>query len=439
MNKISVQPESIPKSKIHDPQSDAPKRILLLFTTTGYNAQDFVDAARKLGAEVVVGSDRCHVLKDPWMDGALPLRFGNPEKSAERIVQYAREKPVGAIVAIGDKPTMAAALACKALRLPCNSVEAVAACRNKLKARQMFQKAGLPVPEFTSYPVDSDGEEIARKVGYPCVLKPLSLSASQGVIRADSPSEFAEAFRRITRLLKSSEVQVTREKTHDRILVEDYIEGREVALEGILEKGHLRVLALFDKPDPLEGPFFEETLYVTPSRFGHNVQIQIQRCCEQAAQALGLLHGPIHAEARVNPRGVWIIEVAARSIGGLCSRTLRFGTGMSLEELIIRQALGMRVPSYQRQKAAAGVMMIPIPRAGFLRKVGGVEEALALAGIKEVIITAKLGQKLLPLPEGASYLGFVFARATSPSKIERLLRSAHEKLRFDITPELPVV
>src|SRR5881628_1997106 len=180
MNKISVQPKSIPESEIHNSRSKAPKRVLLLFTTTGYNAQDFIAAARKLGVEVVAGTDRCHVLKDPWMDGALPLRFGNPEKSAERIVQYAREKPVGAIVAIGDKPTVAAALACKALRLPCNSVEAVAACRSKLKARQLFQRAGLPVPEFISYPVDSDGDQLARKVGYPCVLKPLSLSASQG-------------------------------------------------------------------------------------------------------------------------------------------------------------------------------------------------------------------------------------------------------------------
>jgi biotin carboxylase len=436
---ISRQPELNPKSEIHSPRSGARPHILLLFTTTGYNAQDFIDAARNVGAEVVVGTDRCHVLKDPWMDGALPLRFGNPEKSAERIVQYAREKPVGAIVAIGDKPTMAAALACEALGLPCNSVESVAACRNKLKTRQLFQKGGLPVPGFTSYPIDSDGVRIARKVGYPCVLKPLSLSASQGVIRANSPHEFTKAFRRIARLLKSPDVRVTREKTHDQILVEDYIKGREVALEGILEKGHLKVLALFDKPDPLEGPFFEETLYVTPSRLGRDLQRQIQHRCEQAAQALGLLHGPIHAEARVNPRGVWIIEVAARSIGGLCSRTLRFGTGMSLEELILRQALGMTIPSYRRQKRAAGVMMIPIPRSGFLREVKGVQKVLALPGIKEVVITAKLGQKLAPLPEGASYLGFIFAQSASPSRVEKLLRSAHRQLQFKIAPDLPVV
>jgi biotin carboxylase len=415
------------------------QRILLLFTTTGYNAQDFVAAAKKLGIEVVAGTDRCHMLEDPWRDGALPLRFGNPQKSAEHIVQYARQKPVSAIIAVGDKPTLTAALACRALGLPCNSVEAVAACRNKITARQLFQKAGLPVPEFSSYPIDSDGSRIATKVRYPCVLKPLSLSASQGVIRADSPDDFAKGFRRIARLLKTPEIRATREKTLNRILVEDYIEGQELALEGMLEKGRLKVLALFDKPDPMHGPFFEETIYITPSCVDPEIQEQIHRRCEQAAEAVGLLQGPIHVEIRVNSRGVWIVEIAARSIGGLCSRTLRFGTGMSLEELIIRQALAMNIPSYQRRKAAAGVMMIPIPKAGFLHEVEGVEKAWALEGIQEVTITAKLGQKLVPLPEGASYLGFIFAIGASPLAVERLLRSAHGKLRFDITPELPVI
>jgi len=415
------------------------KRILLLFTTTGYNAADFLQAASRLGVEVIPGTDRCHILEDPWGDDAIPLRFADTKKSVRTILQHVRKKPVNAIIAVGDKPTLTAALACQALGFPHNPPQAAAACRNKFVARQLLQKAGLAVPGFGCYSIHSDFDEIASRVRYPCVLKPLSLSASQGVIRADSPDEFIDAFQRITRLLKLPEIRATREKTLDQILVEDYIEGREVALEGILEEGRLKVLALFDKPDPLEGPFFEETLYVTPSRHGRDTQRRIQNCCQRAAWALGLRHGPIHAEARVNAQGAWIIEVAARSIGGLCSRTLRFGTGMSLEELILRQALGMSVPSYQRQKTAGGVMMIPIPRAGFLRETKGVRRALMLEGVREVVVTAKPGQKLVPLPDGASYLGFIFVRANSPLKVENLLRAAHRKLRFDITPELPVV
>jgi biotin carboxylase len=437
MNKTSRGTESNHQATICNPQLR--KRILLLFTTTGYNTGDFLEAARKLGVEVIPGTDRCHILKDPWGDDAIPLRFADTKKSVQTILQHVRKKPVSAIVAVGDKPTLTAALACQALGFPHNPLQAVAACRNKFVARQLLQKAGLPVPGFGCYSIDSDFDQMAGAIRYPCVLKPLSLSASQGVIRADSPDEFVNAFRRINRLLQLPEIRTTREKTLDQILVEDYIEGREVALEGILEEGRLKTLALFDKPDPLEGPFFEETLYVTPSRLDSKTQRRIQNCCQAAARALGLRHGPIHAEARVNAQGVWIIEVAGRSIGGLCSRTLRFGTGISLEELILRQALGMSIPSYQRRKTAAGAMMIPIPRAGFLQETKGVGKALMLRGVREVVITAKPGQKLVPLPEGASYLGFIFAGGSSPAKVENLLRSAHRKLRFNITPELPVV
>ena len=415
------------------------KRILLLFTTTGYNAEDFVNAAKKLGVKVVPGTDRCHVLDDPWMDGAIPLRFANSQRAAQAILRYCEKNPIHAILAIGDKPTLTAALASQALGLPYNPPEAVEACRNKLKLRQLLRKAGLAVPDFSCYSIDQDVEPIAKRPSYPCVLKPLSLSASQGVIRADSPDQFIEAFRRIAALLKSPPIQATREKTHDRILVEDYIEGQEVALEGILERGRLKVLALFDKPDPLEGPFFEETLYVTPSRLEPQTQNQIAGCAAQATQALGLVDGPIHAELRVNERGPWVLEVAARSIGGLCSRTLRFGTGLSLEELIIRHALRIKIPSLQRQKAAAGVMMIPIPRAGYFRGLTGMDKALALGGIEEITITAKAGQKLVPLPEGSSYLGFIFARSRSPTRVEQILRTAHSKLRFEIAPHLAIL
>jgi biotin carboxylase len=367
------------------------------------------------------------------------LRFGSPARSAKAVLQYAEKNPIDAIVAIGDKPTLTAALASKALKLPYNPPEAVEACRNKLKSRQLLRKAGLPVPNFHCHSTDEEPGPIAETTHFPCVLKPLSLSASQGVIRANHPQEFVKAFKRIAALLRNPAIQVSREDTNDSILVEDFVEGKEVALEGILERGRLTVLALFDKPDPLDGPFFEETLYVTPSRLTPEGQAQLAQTTVLATRALGIVDGPIHAELRVNSRGPWILEVAARSIGGLCSRTLRFGTGISLEELVIRHALGMDLPSTDLERGASGVMMIPIPRSGYLHRVTGIEEALALAGIEEVTITAKPGQKLIPLPEGSSYLGFIFSRGTSPQRVEEALKAAHRKLRFEITPDLPVV
>ncbi|HBY98030.1 MAG TPA: phosphoribosylglycinamide synthetase, partial [Chloroflexi bacterium] len=276
---------------------------------------------------------------------------------------------------------------------------------------------------------------LAAQVRYPCVVKPQVLSGSRGVIRADSAEEFVAAFTRTVRLLRSLGFA----PGTTGVLVEEYIPGREVALEGLLTGHGLKVLALFDKPDPLEGPFFEETIYVTPSRLPGAVQAAIVECASAAAAALGLRTGPVHAELRVNERGPFMLEVAGRSIGGLCSQTLRFGTDMSLEELILRQAFGFEVESLSRVGSAGGVMMIPIPGAGILRCVEGIEEAGAVPGVEGVEITARIDHRLVPLPEGASYLGFIFARGERPEEVEGALREAHRRLRFRIDEELPVI
>ena len=301
--------------------------------------------------------------------------------------------------------------------------------------RKVLAAGGIPSPHFELVSISADPANIASGVNFPCVLKPLSLSASRGVIRANNPREFVNAFQRVVSILSSSDVKSRKDARAQQILVEDFIPGIEVALEGILIRGRLKVLAIFDKPDPLDGPFFEETLYITPSRLPVNVQSDIISCTARTAEVLGLREGPVHAELRVNDDGAWIIEIAARSIGGLCARTLRFGTGISLEELIIRHAIGMEVESLQRERQPAGVMMIPIPHAGVLREVRGKIEAEQVAGIEEVTISIPLGQEVLPLPEGASYLGFIFARGSTPESVEASLREAHRRLEFVIAVE----
>ena len=281
------------------------------------------------------------------------------------------------------------------------------------------------------------------------MLKPLALSASRGVIRADDPEQFVKAFGRIRALLRSPDVQVMREETSDFIQVEAYVEGQEIAVEGLMDRGRLKVLAIFDKPDALVGPFFEETIYVTPSRLKAGVQEAVVGALGRAVEALGLYHGPLHAEFRLAPDGalpqnIWVMEVAARSIGGLCSRALRFcspsvGEAVSLEELLIELALGRDVSDVRREASASGVMMIPVPQAGVYEGVEGLERARETRGIEDVVITAKPAEKLVPLPEGASYLGFIFARGPSPELVEGALRRAHQELRFLITQALPVV
>jgi len=422
-------------SRSHDPQlithNQQPKKLLLIGATTGYQTRVFAGAAEKLGYTLQLATDRCHILDDPWGDHALPLRFEDPEGAAQAI---ATSEPIDGIVAVGDRPAYIAALAAARLNLAYNSPDSVLACRNKFVARERFRAAGLLVPKFRRIPVSGDPRAAAEAAHYPCVLKPLGLSASRGVIRANNPREFAAAFHRIAALLDDPDIRCFHEDHHRFIQVESFIEGREFALEGIVTHGRLRVLAIFDKPDPLDGPFFEETIYVTPSRESIAAQSEITRTTEAAVKALGLTHGPIHAEMRVNSRGVWMLEVAARPIGGLCARVLP-----GLEELILRHAAGEDVAQIPLAGEAAGVMMIPIPREGVYVAVDGLENAKAQPAIEDVIITAKQGQKLIPLPEGNSYLGFIFARAESPQEVERVLRRAHQQLHFEVATALPVV
>lgn len=431
------------------------KRLLILATTTGYQTRAFVDAAGKLGLGVVFGTDRCHVLEDPWRDGAIAVRFEDPEESAARIVEYARTAPVEAVVALGDRPTPTAARACRTLGLPFHPPAAADVCRDKYRSRERLRAAGLSVPSFERFALAADPAEIlagtAQPVRFPCVLKPLALSASRGVIRADNPAEFRSAFERIRSLLSAPEVRVLREATSDFIQVEEYVGGDEIAVEGLVDRGRLRVLAIFDKPDPLTGPFFEETIYLTPSGLPREVQAAVVRTLDHAVSELGLDHGPLHAELRLGPRGasplsIWIMEIAARSIGGLCSRALRFCSAepaeaepVSLEELLIRLALGENVDRFRREAAASGVMMIPIPEAGVYEGVHSVDEARETPGVEDVMITVKPTERLVPLPEGSSYLGFIFARRESPEFVEDALRAAHGKLKFQIARALPVV
>ena len=411
------------------------KRILLLLPTKTYRAEAFLSAASQLGVVVAIGSDQPQTLSELSPRKSLVLNFSKPEQATEEILTLSQTHPIDAIVGVDDGTTVLASMAAKALSLPHNSVESARMTRSKYEMRKVVAAARIPSPRFELVSIDTDPAKAARCISFPCVLKPLCLSASRGVIRANDPEEFAVAFRRIVDILDSPDLKARKDPRTQQILVEGFIPGTEVALEGILTQGHLKVLTIFDKPDPLDGPFFEETLYVTPSRLPVSVQDDIISCTARTAEALGLREGPVHAELRVNDDGVWIIEIAARSIGGLCARTLRFGTGVSLEELIIRHAIGMEVESLQRERQPAGVMMIPIPNAGILREVRGKTDAEQVADIEEVTISIPIGQEVLPLPEGSSYLGFIFARGSTPESVEASLREAHRRLEFVITVE----
>ena len=340
-------------------------RVLLIAATTGYQTRAFGEAAERLGVELVFATDRCHQLDDPWRDGAIPVSFHDDAAFLEAIGEAARHRPVHGVLAVGDRPAVFAALACEALGLPGHPPAAARASGNKLETRRRFAAAGLPGPAFCEVMLDSALDAVRPGFEFPCVVKPLALSGSRGVIRADDPGTLHAALERVQRLLSRADIRERRYPSDDRVVLEAFIPGREYAVEGVVEDGTLRVLAVFDKPNPLDGPFFEESIYVTPSAQSAAEQRRMEQAVADAVGALGLRHGPVHAECRVNEVGVFVLEVAARPIGGLCAQALRFqGPGsvvLPLEELLLRHALGEPLSGYRRETDASAVMMIPDP------------------------------------------------------------------------------
>jgi D-alanine-D-alanine ligase-like ATP-grasp enzyme len=431
----------------------ARKKLLLFAAKLGYQTRSLDEAAQRLGVDVIFVTDRCHQLDDPWGDRAIAVHFESAEVAAYAVMEAVRKlgpngevATIDGILAFGDRPAVTAAYVARGLGIAYNHPAAVEACRSKLRMREVFRDSGLRGPWFRSVAVSPTPEPSLLGLTYPCVLKPMSLSASQGVVRANSREEFVAAAERIGRLLGSPEILARKEAGLDRLIVEGFLAGREVAVEGLLTDGELRVLAIFDKPDPLDGPYFEETIYVTPSRLSAVELREIERSARDAARAIGLTQGPVHAEFRVNEEGVWPLEVAPRPIGGLCARALRFvgasGDGapapIGLEELLLRHAVGLPGVEWAREAEASGVMMIPVPKSGVLERVEGAAAARGVAGITDVEITARVHDFIAAWPEGSSYLGFLFARGAEPEAVERALREAHAELKFTITDRLAV-
>ena len=413
--------------------ADRAKRIMLLMSPATYRAAAFLEAARDLSIEPVSVVDMPDHLQEYWAQ-THGVDFSDTSRATTTIVELAQLDGVDALISVDDSATELAARAGRMLGVPHNAPEAAVAARDKHIMRSMLAAGGVRCPSFRTVPADADAATYAADLAYPAVVKPTRLSGSRGVIRANTPDELVSAVTRLQAILKSDGNDLAKTE----ILIEDYVPGHEVAVEGLLTDGELHVLTIFDKPDPLVGPFFEETIYTTPSRLPVEIQDAIARETAACATALGLRTGPVHAELRVNESGPWILEIAGRSIGGLCSTVLSFGAGMCLEELILRHAVGMEIPSYDRTGNAAGVMMIPIPKAGILRSVEGIDDASEVEHIDGIEITAKLNYPIKPLPEGASYLGFIFARADTPEVVEAALRDAHARLRIQIDPMMVI-
>lgn len=390
--------------------------VVIVTSCESYRTADFIAAAKTLRLDLVIATDA----ESPFTRGhhQILVDLDDPRAAAETITLHVPK--ADAVVAVDDQGVQTVALAAAALGLPANPSSAADATRNKLAMRIMLAKAGVSQPEFSSVGPGELGET-ADRLGLPVVVKPLSLSASRGVIRLDNVSDAPAVEARIRRILEEAG-----RGRDDQLIAERYVDGAEAILEGILVAGELEVLAIIDKPVPLVGPFFEETMFVSPSRLGSDTQSRIVETVHQAVDAIGLRTGPIHAEVRISENGdVHVIEVAARSIGGLCGRSLSFGLlAEPLESLVIRSALGLAKEFAAASKPATGVMMLPIPAAGVMSEVSNIGDALEIAGVDSIEITVPSGRVVRPLPEGDRYLGFVFASGLTPADVERSLATA---------------
>lgn len=411
-------------------------RLLLVIPASTYRTHDFMSAAERLDIELVVATNFDPALSALVEDTTLAVNFAKVKDVRRQARRYAARKPLDYVLGVDDQSAYIAAVIADELNLPHNPLSALERARNKFLMRQAISEAGMLSPWFRLFPLKKNSAKIASEIKFPVVVKPTFLSASRGVSRVDSAGELAEALANIRQLMEVPEVRYRAYgKEAARVLVESYIPGVEVALEGLLTNGELKTLAIFDKPDPLEGPHFVETIYLTPSRLPAYVQREVIHTVARGANALGLATGPIHAEVRINEKGAYLVEIAARSIGGLCSRALRFDGGMSLEELILRHTIGEDVAHIQRDSQAAGVMMIPIPKAGILSSVDGKEEAKQVEGIEDIIISIPKNHPVQPMPRGGKYLGFIFSRGDSPERAEAAIRKAHRKLNININPD----
>ncbi len=408
------------------------QQVLLLLPAASYRNQAFRAAAQKLGVEIIAAADYCHRLAPQWgLDPLMALPFDRPRRALALALRHLGTRP-DAVLAVDDHAVELAALLSRKLGLPGSPVRSVRLLRDKLAFRTLQKRHRMNHPWFRHLRSDADPAAL-RAVRFPAVVKARRLSASRGVIRADNRLELIRSIAQVRRIQKQGD----RDAARLGLVIEQFIPGREYALEGLLADGHLQVLALFDKPDPLDGPYFEETIYVTPSQLPRRMQRAAVREVEQACRHAGLASGPVHAEFRINERGIWLLEIAPRSIGGLCGSVLTHALGMTLEELILRHALGRPLPP-PRHRAACGVMMVPIPARGILDGVTGLEEALAVTGVTGIRITAERGQIVAPAPEGTGYLGFIFARGRTVARVETSLRDALKRLDIKIRPEVPL-
>ena len=410
--------------------------VILIIPSASYRTGPFMNAIKKLDLKVLVISDKSQVFSGKYPDNLIIINFNHWKDKSVEISKWAKNNGLKAVIGVDEESIVLAANLSNFLNVDHNSIESVLLTKNKYLMRTELKKTGLCSPWFKIFSIYESSNKIINEISFPCVIKPTFLSGSRGVMRVNTKKELSEGIKTLNELLSLDELRKRAGKQSDYIMIEEYIPGKEVAIEGIVSEGKLTMLAIFDKPELLEGPTFEETIIVTPSVLTKKIQYSLLETLQIVVKALGIVKGPVHAEARINKNGNYILECASRSIGGLCSKVLEFQGGISLEELILRAYLGRNIEKSKLIGNARGVMMMPTEKKGILKEIGGVKDALVVNGVTDLQITVKPGEKLQPLPKGDRYLGFIFAEGNNQEFVINALKNAWSKIEIVLENDL---
>ena len=410
--------------------------VILIIPSASYRTGPFMNAIKKLDLKVLVISDKSQVFSGKYPDNLIIINFNHWKDKSVEISKWAKNNGLKAVIGVDEESIVLAANLSNFLNVDHNSIESVLLTKNKYLMRTELKKTGLCSPWFKIFSIYESSNKIINEISFPCVIKPTFLSGSRGVMRVNTKKELSEGIKTLNELLSLDELRKRAGKQSDYIMIEEYIPGKEVAIEGIVSEGKLTMLAIFDKPELLEGPTFEETIIVTPSVLTKKIQYSLLETLQIVVKALGIVKGPVHAEARINRNGNYILECASRSIGGLCSKVLEFQGGISLEELILRSYLGRNIEKSKLIGNARGVMMMPTEKKGILKEIGGVKDALVVNGVTDLQITVKPGEKLQPLPKGDRYLGFIFAEGNNQEFVINALKNAWSKIEIVLENDL---
>ncbi len=383
------------------------KKLLLVIPENSYKSNDFVVAAEKLGIDFLIITDSEQV-SSKFSDTVIINKF-DAELNKNNLKKL---KDVTHVLPVDHSALKFSGYLVDLLEVKGNKLESINLSMNKYESRKIFNSLlDIKVNNEIIKNID-DVNTFINKNGT-SVLKPIYGTASKSVLKINNVEKNKE---QIEKLMQDCFDQ--------DLVIEEYIDGKEYALEGTIINSELKKIVIFDKPVEYKHPYFEESIYITPSELSSEAEKRVVSIVDKACKKIGLEDGPVHVEFKINENQIFIIEINPRMIGGLCSRCLSFGLfKVSLEEIILHAFMNNELKNIELLNNYVGVLMIPTPKSGKFISINK-EELENIPNISNVEITVPEGSDLLEPPYGDKYLGFAFSQGIDKKTVNESLLTA---------------